>query len=116
MGKYLDRLNAVLSEKRLGEEPSKGSKAPFDTFEGDQHRHVSEITPPFDADGVPCGMCPTCHRGEFWRYPHFHPDHKPNGWTCWFCAPPPKGSGPCDFCGVPEPDPFKQVLTGKKTR
>ena len=61
-----------------------------------------QFSPPYDAEGVPCGVCPTCHRGEFWRWPKFHKDHDPRGWVCWFCSPPPEGSGPCDFCGVPE--------------
>ena len=59
-------------------------------------------SPPFDAEGVPCGVCPGCSRGEFWRYPKFHKRHDPIGWICWFCSPPPEGSGPCDFCGVPD--------------
>jgi hypothetical protein len=47
-------------------------------------------------------LCPTFGLGEFWRWPKYHKDHDPTGWVCWFCFPPPQGSGPCDFCGVPE--------------
>ena len=101
------------SDRGLGR-PFQG-KYPGDNGDsGDTSRR--KITPPFDADGVPCGMCPSCHRGEFWRWPRFHPDHKPNGWVCWFCSPPPEGSGPCDFCGVPEPDPFNTTRRTQEDR
>jgi hypothetical protein len=60
------------------------------------------MIPPLDAEGVPCGGCPCCGRGEFWRWPKFHREFNPRGWRCWFCAPPPPDSGPCDFCGVPD--------------
>ena len=76
-------------------------KKPED-FESSQDRPVSDFSPSYDADGVPCSVCPSCSRGEFWRYPKFYKDHDPRGWVCWFCSPPPEGSGPCDFCGVPE--------------
>ena len=59
------------------------------------------VTPPRDAEGVPCGGCPSCGRGESWRWPKFQKDHK-HHWICLFCSPPPRGSGPCDFCGVPD--------------
>lgn len=112
--KYLDMLKAELSEKRPGSEPSKVSKvrpgvddggssttldATFETFETS---HTRPFSPPRDSDGVPCGSCPRCGKGEFWRWPKFHRDHNPRGWVCWFCAPPPRDSGPCDFCGVPD--------------
>jgi hypothetical protein len=61
-----------------------------------------QFSPPYDAEGVPCGVCPTCHRGEFWRRPKFHKDHDPRGWVCWFCSPPREDPYTCDFCGVPE--------------
>ena len=68
------------------------------------------MPPPLDAEGVPCGGCPSCGQGEFWRWPKFHPEHDPRGWVCWFCSPPPPDSGPCDFCGVPD-----QMLKSKET-
>ena len=58
--------------------------------------------PPMDADGAPCGGCPGCGQGEFWRSPKFHPEHDPADWRCGVCDPIPHGSGPCDFCGVPD--------------
>jgi hypothetical protein len=114
--KYLEMLKTDFGKKPLPEEPSKtaeinfgvpeepskNAKINFGVFAGSQDRPVSDFSPPYDAEGVPCGLCPTCHRGEFWRYPKFHQDHDPRGWVCWFCSPPPHGSGPCDFCGVPE--------------
>ena len=51
------------------------------------------FSPPLDAEGVPCGGCPSCNQGEFWRRPKFHKDHA--GWVCWFCSPP--GDFYCDF-------------------
>jgi hypothetical protein len=107
--KYLEMLKAEKSKKHPGEEPSKPSKIAlrsslnnFEGFEGTQVGAFSEFSPPLDAEGVPCGLCTICRRGEFWRWPKFHKDHSPNGWVCWFCSPPPPGGGPCDFCGVPE--------------
>ena len=107
--KYLEMLKTDFGKKPLPKEPSKPSKiyggeqrTIFEGFEGSQDRPVSEISPPMDAEGVPCGLCPTCHRGEFWRWPKFHKDHNPTGWVCWLCSSPPHGSGPCDFCGVPD--------------
>ena len=114
--KYLELLKTDFGKKPLPEEPSKPSKFNFEVFEGtqdrlvpnfegfegNQDRPVSDFSPPYDAEGVPCGVCPSCSQGEFWRYPKFHKNHDPRGWVCWFCSPPPEGSGPCDFCGVPE--------------
>lgn len=113
MGKYLDMLRAETNGVRPAK-PSKPSKAPqglqregmpppFEGFEGAKGRRISKsVIPPFDADGIPCGGCPSCGLGEFWRYPKFHAEHDPRGWVCWFCSPPPQGSGPCDHCGVPD--------------
>ena len=101
--KYLEMLKTDFGKKPLPNEPSKSSKLNFEDFESFQQRPVSEIPlPPFDSEGVPCGVCPWCGRGEFWRRPKFHKDHDPNGWICWLCSPPPEDSGPCDFCGLPE--------------
>src|SRR4029079_14305464 len=101
--KYLEMLKTDFGKKALPNEPSKSSKLNFEDFESSQGRLVSEIPPaPCNAEGTPCGVCPCCRQGEFWRYPKFHNNHDPRGWMCWFCSPPPEGSGPCDFCGVPE--------------
>ena len=107
--KYLEMLKAEKSKKPPGEGLPKLSKiAPcsslnnFGSFDGSQLGAFSEFSPPLDAYGVPCGVCPSCDRGEFWRWPKFHKNHDPRGWVCWFCSPPPRDSGPCDFCGVPE--------------
>ena len=102
VSKYLDRLNLVLREKRLPDELTKPTKPTFVSFGSAQGRPISEIAPPLDAEGVPCGGCPSCGRGEFWRWPKFHAEFTANNWRCWFCAPPPPDSGPCDFCGVPD--------------
>jgi hypothetical protein len=101
--KYLEMLKTDFGKKPLPNEPSKSSKLNFEDFESSEERPVSEIPPPpFTSAGIPCGVCPSCRQGEFLRYPKFHKDHDHRGWVCWFCSPPPEGSGPCDFCGVPE--------------
>ena len=41
----------------------------------------SEFSAPLDAEGVPCGLCPSCNRGEFWRWPKYHKDHNPAGFA-----------------------------------
>jgi hypothetical protein len=102
MSKYLDRLKLVLSEKRLPDELTKPTQPSFVSFVSAQGRPICEIAPPLDAEGVPCGGCPSCGRGEFWRWPKFHWAFNHCDWRCWFCAPPPPDSGPCDFCGVPD--------------
>jgi hypothetical protein len=59
--------------------------------------------PPLEADGeTPCGYCPTCGGGEFWRYPCFHSRHAKGDWRCLICLPIPPAAGPCDFAGVPD--------------
>src|SRR5262245_15618607 len=100
--KYLEMLKAENSKKPPGVGADKNDRNNFVNFVGSPGRPFSEFLPPLDAEGVPCGGCPTCHRGEFWRWPKYHRDHDPTGWICWFCFPPPEDSGPCDFCGVPE--------------
>ena len=100
--KYLEMLKTDFGKKPLSEEPPKLTKPSSVSFVSSQDKPVSEFSPPYDALAVPCGFCPTCQRGEFWRWPKFHKNHNLAGWICWFCCPPPKGSGPCDFCGVPE--------------
>ena len=73
--KYLDRLKGTLPpQKGIGDEPSKISKTNFDIFET---AHPKGFSPPLDAEGVPCGGCPSCNQGEFWRWPKFHPKHDP---------------------------------------
>ena len=100
---YLEQLKVEISKTRLGKKPSKPSKPSFESFEGSHPEVISKIGPaPMDADGVPCGGCPGCGQGEFWRWPKFHPQYDPAGWRCCFCDPIPRGSGPCDFCGVPD--------------
>jgi hypothetical protein len=91
-------------QKGLGEVPSKPSKLGFEGFEGNQVGGFSEIaSPPLDANGVPCGVCPKCNLGEFWQWPKSHPDHDPRDWRCLHCRPIPSGAGPCmTFCGVPD--------------
>ena len=41
-------------------------------------------------------------RVSFGAGPSFMPEHDPADWRCCFCDPIPHGSGPCDFCGVPD--------------
>ena len=100
--KYLEMLKAENTEKPLGQELPKLTKGGSVSFVSTQERPVSDFTPPYDAEGVPCGGCPSCKQGEFWRWPTFHKNYDHRGWVCWFCSPPPEGSGPWDFCGVPE--------------
>src|SRR5262249_3133903 len=87
--KYLEALKAEKSKKSLVREYSKSSKLNFEDFESTQTGGVSKISPPLDAEGVPCGGCPTCGQGEFWRWSRSHPKHNPTGWICLFCVPPP---------------------------
>src|SRR5690349_784422 len=68
VNKYLDMLKAKNFESPQDNEPSKPSKPGFECFEGSKvvafpKNHV----PPLDQDGVPCGPCPSCGLGEFWR-------------------------------------------------
>ena len=64
--KYLEMLKAEKSKKHPGKEPSKPSKIAlrsspyiFEGFEGTQVGAFSEFSPPLDAEGVPCGGCPS---------------------------------------------------------
>ena len=103
MSDWLRRLHALVGEP----EPCDNSdKMRRNSISSHNVTNVTGISGPFsprlDAYGVPCGVCASCDRGEFWRWPKFHKNHDPRGWVCWFCSPPPRGSGPCDFCGVPE--------------
>jgi hypothetical protein len=86
--------------------PTRGREPP-DTRS--TRRRLHERIPKQISAGLPCGGCPTCGKGEFWRWAKFHPQHNSRGWIWWFCAPPPAESGPCDFCGVP-------VQTSKETQ
>ena len=99
---YLAMLTGENSEKALPHEPTKLTQGGSVGFVSAQHSPVSDFLPSLDAEGVPCGCCPSCRHGDFWRWPKSHPDHQPNGWRCYFCSPPPDRSGPLDFCGVPE--------------
>ena len=116
MSKYLDRLKAKIANaptpeavktdkslpvagQRVG---SATASATFGSFVRSQGKPFAKIaSPPLDAEGIPCGLCPRCGVGEFWRLPKFHPCHEPRGWRCLHCDPIPAGEGPCDACGVP---------------
>ena len=100
--KYLEMLKAENSEKPLGQELPKLTEPPFVSFVSREVGDFSEFSPPRDAEGVPCGGCPKCNQGEYWRRPKFHKDHNPTGWVCWFCSPPLEDKFCCDFCGVPD--------------
>ena len=102
MSKYLDRLKAVLGEKGLPKELTKPTEPSFVSFGSDHTGPFSNFSPPIDAEGVPCGGCPNCNQGEFWRWPKFHQAFNARGWQCCFCTPPKSNGGPVDFCGVPE--------------
>jgi hypothetical protein len=96
-------LKSAFREKRLSGELTKPTKLNFVSFDSAQSKPISEIeTPLLDLDGVPCAGCPHCGKGEFWRWSKVQEDFDACGWRCWFCAPPPSESGPCDFCGVPD--------------
>jgi hypothetical protein len=51
-------------KKPLSDEPPKLTKFNSVSFVSSQDRPVSDFSPPYDADGVPCGVCPSCSRGE----------------------------------------------------
>ena len=85
--KYLDMLKAEKSQKAVTGRTAKTDKINSVIFDSADSRPISGFSPPLDAEGVPCGGCPKCNQGEFWRWPKFHKDHNPNGWMCWFCSP-----------------------------
>ena len=62
--KYLEMLKTDFGKKPLPQEPSKPSKFIFEVFEGTRDRPVSAFSPPYDAEGVPCGVCPSCGRAS----------------------------------------------------
>jgi hypothetical protein len=92
--KYLERLKAETAKKSIVGELTKLTKPPFVSFDSSE---VKRFSPPLDANGMPCGPCPNCGQGEFWRWPKFHPKHDPRGWLCWFCAPPRPIAGHATF-------------------
>ena len=103
MTDWMRRLNELILEKDPSDNSDNSANSPPIVT------NVTIVTgtsspkrPPMDADGVPCGGCPGCGQGEFWRWPKFHAEHDPADWRCCFCDPIPHGSGPCDFCGVPD--------------
>ena len=101
--KYLEMLKTDFGKKPLPQEPSKLTKINFCQF--CQLRRIGpfQIFHPLTMPRAsPAVSARAVSQGEFWRWPKFHKDHDPRGWVCWFCSPPPEGSGPCDFCGVPE--------------
>ena len=61
--KYLEMLKTDFGKKPLPKEPSKLQNSYFEGFEGTQDRPVSDFSPPYDAEGVPCGVCPSCQPG-----------------------------------------------------
>jgi hypothetical protein len=95
--KYLGMLKAENSKKTPGVGTDKNDKNNFVSFVSSQ---VGAFSPKLDPEGVPRGLCPTCHRGEFWRRPKFHKDHDATGWVCWFCSPPANDKYCADFCGT----------------
>ena len=62
--KYLEMLKAENSEKPLGQELPKLTKGGFVGFVSSQDRPVSDFTPPYDAEGVPCGGAPVASKGS----------------------------------------------------
>jgi len=80
------------------------SKPSFGSFGSAQVGAFSENhAPPLDAEGTPCGLCPTCNLGEFWQRPRSHPDYDPRDWRCLRCRPILAGAGQyMTFCGVPD--------------
>ena len=103
MSDWLQRLNALVGEPDPCDNSDEMRRKPLSSHNVTIVTGISgQISPPLDAEGVPCGVCPSCGQGEFWLWPKFHKEHDPRGWVCWFCSPPPEGSGPCDFCGVPD--------------
>jgi hypothetical protein len=50
-------------------------------------RLLAAPAPPLDPEGLPCGPCPTCANGRFWKDARL-PCEGP-GWRCEACHPPP---------------------------
>ena len=100
MSKWLDRLQALQGEM-LVPNGAKNQKKEFRHQTAPRFPASVPVSPPLDPEGVPCGLCPICNQGEFWRRPKFHKDHDPAGWVCWFCSPPASDKYCADFCGYP---------------
>jgi hypothetical protein len=97
------RLNDLILEKHPSSEIPEIPRKPYYGDNGENGTKTSPgKRPPLDVHGAPCGLCPSCGQGEFWRWPKFHAQHDPADWRCCFCDPIPHGSGPVDFCGVPD--------------
>src|SRR5262245_5681153 len=112
MGDWLRRLHTLIGDEYPRDNCDEMRRLPLSSHNVTNVTGISgPFSPPLDPKGVPCGGCPSCNQGEFWRWPKFHKAHNPTGWICWFCSPPPAGSGPCDFCGVPDGRTHSYQLT-----
>jgi hypothetical protein len=103
MTDWMRRLNELILEKDPGDNSDNSANSPPIVTNVTIVTGISSPKrPPTDAGGVPCGGCPSCGQGEFWRWPKFHPQHDipPTGAAA--SAIRSRGSGPCDFCGVPD--------------
>jgi hypothetical protein len=99
MGDWLQRLHTLIGEPDPCDNSDEMRRNSISSHNVTNVTGISgPFSPPLDAEGVPCGLCPSCNQGEFWRRPKFHKDHDPTGWICWFCKPP--GDFCSDFCGV----------------
>ena len=73
MSDWLQRLNALVGEPDPCDNSDKMRRNSISSHNVTNVTGISgPYSPPYDAEGVPCGVCPTCHRGEFWRRPKFH--------------------------------------------
>jgi hypothetical protein len=103
MGDWLKRFHTLIGDEYPCDTGDEMRRNPISSHNVTNVTGISRpFSAPLDTEEVPCGGCPSCNQGEFWRWPRFHKEHKPSGWICWFCSPPPERSGPCDFCGVPD--------------
>jgi hypothetical protein len=104
MGDWLHRLHTLIGEEipaplvPIGANRGQNS---ISAANGTIGTGISrQFSPPYDADGVPCGLCPTCHRGEFWRRPKFHKEIPAAG--CAGSAPlHPRVVAPATFAACP---------------
>jgi hypothetical protein len=119
MNKYLQDLKIQKGPRggtpKTGEtQPKVGADLPcaredigFGGFGGSTHRRFSGFEgPALDVYGDPCGLCPRCGQGEYWRRSKkYYPDvFDERSWACMRCNPPPKGEEHyCDWGRVPTP-------------
>jgi hypothetical protein len=102
MSDWLRRLHTLIQHQDPCANSAISANSALSAPIGPNGTNGTAMSPPLDAEGMPCGGCASCGKGEFCRWPKFHPQFNPRGWRCWFCDPPPRDSGPCDFCGVPD--------------